>query len=240
MAKTKADSLFQTWAALLAVSLGIFAITLDGSMMPVAIGSIVDGVNTEVGFVQAAMALHSLVMAASYLAAGKLADRLGEKRIFVTGAVIFAVGTVIAAVSPSIWVRQVPKFTNRPATMAKPSIRTTPSTGKAERVEVAPSPPTADVEQSKAEVEDVNRALDEMAAQRRQDEADRLAEKQSRERRQTKCEESKSRLSQLEVYPPNRRPVVYPDGASKRISWGEMQGLIESARLEVGRNCREE
>lgn len=34
-------SLLKIWAALLAVSLGIFAITLDGSMMPVAIGSIV-------------------------------------------------------------------------------------------------------------------------------------------------------------------------------------------------------
>jgi MFS family permease len=50
---------------LLAVSLGIFAITPDGSMMPVAIGSIVDGLKTQVAFVQTAMALHSLVMAAT-------------------------------------------------------------------------------------------------------------------------------------------------------------------------------
>jgi MFS family permease len=93
-----------TWAALAAVSLGIFAITLDGSMMPVAIGAIVNGLKTEVGFVQAAMALHSLVMASMYLAASKLADRLGEKRIFVTGALIFSTGTMVAAVSPSVWV----------------------------------------------------------------------------------------------------------------------------------------
>ena len=50
------SSLLQAWAALITVSLGLFAITLDGSMMPVAIGSIVNGLNTEVGFVQAAMA----------------------------------------------------------------------------------------------------------------------------------------------------------------------------------------
>jgi len=101
----KASSrLLQSWAALFAVSLGIFAITLDGSMMPVAIGSIVDSLDTQVGFVQAAMALHSLVMAASYLAAGKLALKFGEKRVFVLGALIFAVGVVVAALSPSIWV----------------------------------------------------------------------------------------------------------------------------------------
>lgn len=104
MAETQTASFLGTWSALLAVSLGIFAITLDGSMMPVAIGSIVDDLNTQVAFVQAAMALHSLVMAATYLAAGKLALKFGEKRVFVLGALIFATGVIVAAVSPSIWV----------------------------------------------------------------------------------------------------------------------------------------
>jgi MFS family permease len=94
----------RTWSALVTVSLGIFAITLDGSMMPVAIGAIIDGLKTQVSFVQAAMALHSLVMASMYLAAGKLGDRLGEKRVFVAGGVLFAAGTMIAALSPNIWV----------------------------------------------------------------------------------------------------------------------------------------
>lgn len=73
-------------------------------MMPVAIGSIVDDLDTQVSFVQAAMALHSLVMAATYLAAGKLALRFGEKRVFVLGALVFVTGVAIAALSPSVWV----------------------------------------------------------------------------------------------------------------------------------------
>lgn len=100
----ESPSMIRTWAALAAVSLGIFIITMDGSMMRVAIGSIVNGLDTQVGFVQAAMALHSLIMASMYLAAGKLATRLGEKRIFVIGAVIFGCGTMVAALSPSIWI----------------------------------------------------------------------------------------------------------------------------------------
>ena len=62
--KRNSESMIRIWAALATVSLGIFAITLDGSMMPVAIGSIVNGLNTQVGFVQAAMALHLLVIQA--------------------------------------------------------------------------------------------------------------------------------------------------------------------------------
>jgi len=73
-------------------------------MMPVAIGSIVSDLNTQLSFIQAAMALHSLVMASTYLAAGKLATRLGEKRVFVAGALIFVTGVLVAAMSPSIWV----------------------------------------------------------------------------------------------------------------------------------------
>jgi MFS family permease len=102
MTEAHSISLLETWAALLAVSLGIFAITLDGSMMPVAIGSIVDDLDTRVALVQAAMALHSLVMASTYLAAGKLALKFGEKRIFVLGALIFAAGVVVAALSQNI------------------------------------------------------------------------------------------------------------------------------------------
>ncbi len=92
----------KNWMALLTVSLGVFAITLDGSMMPVAIGSIVNGLNTDIGSVQAAMALHSLIMAAVYLSAGKLADKIGQKRVFTTGAIIFAIGTFTAGLSPNV------------------------------------------------------------------------------------------------------------------------------------------
>jgi MFS family permease len=102
--KQAQSGLLRNWAPLFAVSLGIFAITLDGSMMPVAIGSIVNDLNTQLSFIQAAMALHSLVMASTYLAAGKLATKLGEKRVFVAGALIFVTGVLVAALSPSIWV----------------------------------------------------------------------------------------------------------------------------------------
>ena len=115
-----------------------------------------------------------------------------------------------------------------------------PASGQVERVELSPSPSPADVEQGQAEVDAVNSALDEIAEQRRQEKADKLAEQQAKEQQQAACEKSKHRLNQLELYPPNRRLVVYPDGTSKRVSHEEMQSLIESARTDVRSNCESE
>jgi len=106
MTEPRSPPFFRSWATLLAVLLGIFAITLDGSMMPVAIGSKISDLDTQVSFVQAAMALHSLVMASTYHAAGKLALKFGEKQIFVLGAWIFAAGVIVAALSPRRTVRR--------------------------------------------------------------------------------------------------------------------------------------
>lgn len=111
------------------------------------------------------------------------------------------------------------------------------ATGQGERVELAPPPSRAEVEESEARLEEIEKALDENAAQRRKDEVEKLAEKQASEQQEAECKRSKSWLSQLELYPPDRRLVVYPDGTSQRLSWEEMQSLVESARQDVQRNC---
>jgi len=114
-----------------------------------------------------------------------------------------------------------------------------PISGQVERVEVAPSPPSADADQSRPTVDEVNQALDEIAEQRNQDAANKVAEKEAAKQQKAACEQSRRWLDQLELYPPNRRLVVYPDGTSKRVSWEEMQSLVEDAREQVRINCGE-
>lgn len=117
---------------------------------------------------------------------------------------------------------------------------TPPASGGAERVEVEPFPPSSDVERAREDVDQVNRALDEAAEERRAAQAEQAAAKEAAERQAVACEAARSRLQQLESGPPNRRLVVEPDGSSRRVSWEEMQTLIEQARRQVRQDCGSE
>ena len=96
------ESFIRTWGPLMAASLGIFALTLDGTMMNVAISDLVTDFQTDVSNVQTTIGLHSLVMASFYLTGGKLGDIYGKKKIFSIGIILFGIGTLMAALSPTM------------------------------------------------------------------------------------------------------------------------------------------
>ena len=114
---------------------------------------------------------------------------------------------------------------------------TPPPSGPVERVEIDAPPPASDVERAREEVSEVNSALDDLATERQQKEADKAAAKEDAKRQEAACAASQSRLAQLESQPPNRRLVVEPDGSSRRVSAEEREGLIETARQQVRQDC---
>ena len=84
MAQTKDDEK-RSWIPLIAISLAMFSVVLDSTMMNVAVGAIARDLNTTVTGVQSAISLYSLVMASLMLAGGKLGAIRGGERVFVTG-----------------------------------------------------------------------------------------------------------------------------------------------------------
>jgi MFS family permease len=90
------------WGALTTLSLAMFIIVIDTTIMNVSISNLVVDLNTTVSGVQAAISIYALVMAAFMLIGGKLADIFGPKRIFVTGLIIYSIGTTIASFSTSL------------------------------------------------------------------------------------------------------------------------------------------
>ena len=103
----KKTSFIQTWGALIVVCLGIFIITLDGTMMNVAAATITENFQTDVSSLQNTIVLHSLVMASFYLTGGKLGDVHGKKQIFRIGIILFGIGTLIAAISLNLGILAV-------------------------------------------------------------------------------------------------------------------------------------
>ncbi len=90
------------WGSLVTLSLAMFIIVIDTTIMNVSISALVEELNTTVTGVQSAISIYALVMAASILIGGKLSDIFGKKRIFVIGLVIYGLGTTIASFSSSL------------------------------------------------------------------------------------------------------------------------------------------
>jgi len=87
------------WWTLLIVSLASFIVIVDAFFLTVAITTLVRELHTTVQAIQAILAMYSLVIACLLLLGAKLQDIVGRKRIFLYGALIYGVGTVIATVS---------------------------------------------------------------------------------------------------------------------------------------------
>ncbi|GAB3128267.1 MFS transporter [Glaciibacter psychrotolerans] len=89
------------WVGLVFISIAVALIIVDSTIVNVAIPSIVrdlDITSTQVQWVQES---YTLVFAALLLVFGTLADRYGRRRILITGVIIFAAASVLAALSTS-------------------------------------------------------------------------------------------------------------------------------------------
>lgn len=87
------------WMALFVISLSLFIIGLDSTFMNVAMMYLVKDLHTTLGNVQSIIAIYTLVMGCFVLFGAKLQDVIGRKKTFLTGAIIYGIGTIIAATS---------------------------------------------------------------------------------------------------------------------------------------------
>jgi MFS family permease len=87
---------------LLTLAAGQFLMTLDTSVMNVAIATVAEDVGTDVTGIQTAITLYTLVMATLMITGGKVGALIGRKRAFAIGCVIYGAGSFTTAISPSL------------------------------------------------------------------------------------------------------------------------------------------
>ncbi|MGC0373926.1 MFS transporter [Streptomyces sp. SAI-229] len=92
------------WRPLMVLGTAQFLMVLDTSVMNVSISRLVDDFDTEVTAIQAVITLYALVMAAFMIIGGRLGDILGRRRVFLGGLVVYATGSALTAVAPTLWV----------------------------------------------------------------------------------------------------------------------------------------
>lgn len=92
------------WRALIVLGTAQFLMVLDTSVMNVSISQLVEDFDTEVTAIQAVITLYALVMAAFMIIGGRFGDILGRRRMFLLGLVVYAVGSALTAVAPTLWI----------------------------------------------------------------------------------------------------------------------------------------
>ena len=90
------------WSVVIVLGAAQFVMVLDGTVMNVSIATVVDDLDTTVAAMQGAITFYTLTMAAVMLLGAKLGDILGRRRAFVIGSCVYALGSLITALSPSV------------------------------------------------------------------------------------------------------------------------------------------
>ena len=90
------------WLPLAALALAQFVMVLDQAVMNVSITQLVEDFDTTVTTIQSVITLYTLVMAMFMLTGGKIGDIIGRKRTFIIGLVIYATGSALTAIAPTV------------------------------------------------------------------------------------------------------------------------------------------
>ena len=87
---------------MLAVSMGIFLGTIDGSIVNVALPTLVEELGTDFATVQWVVLSYLLTLATLVLGVGRLGDIVGKKQIYALGFGIFTAGSVLAGLASTV------------------------------------------------------------------------------------------------------------------------------------------
>src|ERR1700751_4559025 len=93
------ESMDKKWWTLIAVCTGTFMLLLDVTIVIVAQPAIQDDLHASLTQVQWVLDAYALTLASLLLTSGVLADRYGRKRLFLTGLVIFTLGSLLCGVA---------------------------------------------------------------------------------------------------------------------------------------------
>ncbi|OLT05883.1 MFS transporter [Pseudonocardia sp. CNS-004] len=97
-----APSTGRTSSVLFTLAAGQFLMTLDSSVMNVAIATVAKDVGTTVTGIQAAITLYTLVMAMLMVTGGKIGSLIGRRRAFTIGCTVYGAGSLLTAAAPNL------------------------------------------------------------------------------------------------------------------------------------------
>jgi EmrB/QacA subfamily drug resistance transporter len=89
------------WLILLAIGVGTFMSALDGSVVNTTLPVITDDFQTDVATIEWVVTTYLLVVSGLLLSVGRLGDLRGNKSTYISGFVVFVVGSALCGSAPS-------------------------------------------------------------------------------------------------------------------------------------------
>lgn len=90
------------WFVVLILGAAQFVMVLDSTVMNVSISTVVEDLDSSVTAMQSAITFYTLTMAAAMLLGAKLGDIWGRRRALVIGSIVYALGSLLTALSPNM------------------------------------------------------------------------------------------------------------------------------------------
>jgi len=91
------------WYVMAAVGMGIFLSTVDGSIVNIALPTLVNTFERDLAIVQWVVLAYMLTVSVLLLGVGRAADMIGKKPLYTAGFIIFTIGSVLCGLSPTIF-----------------------------------------------------------------------------------------------------------------------------------------
>src|SRR5665647_2097029 len=89
------------WTTILILGLAQFVMVLDGTVMNVSIMTVVNDLGTTVQAMQLAIATFTLTMAAFMMTGAGIGDRIGRRRAFALGLIVYGLGALTTSLAPN-------------------------------------------------------------------------------------------------------------------------------------------
>lgn len=90
------------WSTVIVLSMALAIIIIDSTVLNVSLRNIIADLGTDIKSIQTVITTYSLIMAAFLITGGRLGDIFGRKKMFIVGAIIFGIGSLVASFSQNI------------------------------------------------------------------------------------------------------------------------------------------
>ena len=90
------------WLVLISIGMGVFLSTIDGTIVTVALPTLVQQLETDFPTIQWVTLAYLLTVTVLLLSMGRLGDMIGKKRPYLAGMVIFGLSSALCGLAPSV------------------------------------------------------------------------------------------------------------------------------------------